>query len=837
MISKDKLLFWIEKNYNVLFEGKHGVGKCLGKGTPVMLHSGEILTVESIKQGDDLMGPDSCPRKVLSLSRGIDEMCKITPIKGDPFVCNMAHILCLKIAGKNEIFEITVEDFLKKSKTFQRRSMLFRSPVVFNKITNNKRVENPYILGLWLGDGRREYPAFTTADVEILDAWKNYSNQNNLTVVPKSKKSTNIDYYISSGNGKGLTKNNRNRFSSFLRKNNLINNKHIPHEYLTSVESDRLLLLAGLLDTDGYVSNNCFCITQKSLQLANDIVFLARSLGFAAYSKKCIKYCIYKNKKRIGIYYNITISGDTDKVPCILRRKSCLPRKQIKDVLKTGIKSIVPLGVGEYFGFTLDGDGRFLLGDFTVTHNTARVIEAFDEAGLNWAYFSGATMDPFIDFVGVPVKIDTADGSHIELILPKNINPLELEAIFIDEYNRSHKKVRNATLELIQFKSINGREFPKLKIVWAAINPESKDNDVQEYDVDRMDPAQKDRFHVHVDIPYRPDVEWFISRYGDVVAKPAIQWWNEMTDDGKNAVSPRRLEYALSMYKDGGDISDVLPAISNPSRLKSMIHIGPAEDQLENIMQETNNDVIAKWLSSDNNLDYVINTIRRKSKYRKFFLPLMPQERVSLLLGSDPRLKWDVLTDLEKNKEESPYYLLLQDIVKANLNKKLARSIKDKMIEIGIGLPIVKTVPTYYSVKSCDDPKAVISRLAGESNISVSTYKRKKMYSELESILPKELDTESANYTLHVLARIIEQSNENMISKDYPSTYSMINHAISCMIKNGEDHSDIYKEIGKKYSKLSRYIREGKVLSPVEIHDYIKDKEEKNKKFMDSITA
>ena len=171
---------------------------------------------------------------------------------------------------------------------------------------------------------------------------------------------------------------------------------------------------------------------------------------------------------------------------------------------------------------------------------TARVIEAFNETGLNWAYFSGATMDPFIDFVGVPVKIDTPDGSHIELILPKNINPNELEAIFIDEYNRSHKKVRNATLELIQFKSINGREFPKLKIIWAAINPESKDGETQEYDVDKMDPAQKDRFHVHVDIPYRPDIEWFISRYGDTVAKPAIQWWNEMTDEGKNAVSPRR---------------------------------------------------------------------------------------------------------------------------------------------------------------------------------------------------------------------------------------------------------------------------------------------------------
>lgn len=450
---------------------------------------------------------------------------------------------------------------------------------------------------------------------------------------------------------------------------------------------------------------------------------------------------------------------------------------------------------------------------------TARVIEAFNEAGLNWAYFSGATMDPFIDFVGVPVKIDTPDGSHIELILPKNINPNELEAIFIDEYNRSHKKVRNATLELIQFKSINGREFPKLKIVWAAVNPESKDGDIQEYDVDRMDPAQKDRFHVHVDIPYRPDIEWFTSQYGDTVAKPAIQWWEELTEDGKNAVSPRRLEYALSMYKDGGDISDILPPISNPSRLKAMIHIGPAEDQLENIMKETNREVIDKWISSSNNLDYVINTIRRKSKYRKFFLPIMPQERVSLLLGTDTRLKWDVLTDLEKNKENSIYLELLQNIVTANLNKKLARSIKDKMIEVGIGLPIIKNIPIYYSeVNSGND---VMSRLAGESKASMSAYKKNKIYEELKSNFPKDMDIDTSNYAVHVIAMIIENTNDNLINRDYPLIYQMLNHAFSCLIINNICHNDISKEIGNKYSKLSRHIKEGKTISPIEIYDYI----------------
>ncbi len=44
-------------------------------------------------------------------------------------------------------------------------------------------------------------------------------------------------------------------------------------------------------------------------------------------------------------------------------------RLPVDPYLRTGF-AVNPLGRGEYAGFELDGDGRFLLGDFTVTHNT-----------------------------------------------------------------------------------------------------------------------------------------------------------------------------------------------------------------------------------------------------------------------------------------------------------------------------------------------------------------------------------------------------------------------------------------------------------------------------------
>ena len=49
--------------------------------------------------------------------------------------------------------------------------------------------------------------------------------------------------------------------------------------------------------------------------------------------------------------------------------KKAQPRRQKKCATRTGF-DVTPIGVGEYAGFELDGDGRFLLGDFTVTHNT-----------------------------------------------------------------------------------------------------------------------------------------------------------------------------------------------------------------------------------------------------------------------------------------------------------------------------------------------------------------------------------------------------------------------------------------------------------------------------------
>jgi hypothetical protein len=199
---------------------------------------------------------------------------------------------------------------------------------------------------------------------------------------------------------------------------------------------------------------------------------------------------------------------------------------------------------------------------------TELVTQAFNRHNINWQYFSGATMDPWVDFIGVPKeKVDEHGKSYLDLVLPKTFAEDKVEAIFMDELNRSPSKVRNAIMELVQFKTINGRKFKNLRFVWAAINPYDED---ETYDVDRLDPAQEDRFHIHFQLPETPSEPYFTDKYGSIGVK-AVSWWETIPLEHRHLISPRRLDYAVDIYLKGGDLTDVLNAKLRPDSLKKYI--------------------------------------------------------------------------------------------------------------------------------------------------------------------------------------------------------------------------------------------------------------------------
>ena len=339
-----------------------GYGKCLGKDTPVMMFDGNIKKVQDIHVGEMIMGDDSTPRNVLSTCTGTEQLYKVVPVKGDPYIVNESHILSLKYVQKRykthgKILDISVLDYLNTSAAFKHSEVRgYRVPISFP----HKDVPlDPYMIGYWLGDGASASPLITSQDSSVL----HYFNKN----LGK------YDLYMSyvSGYDYRIRGSRPNYFYKTLQDLSLVRNKHIPHIYKCNSREIQLQVLAGLIDSDGSAIVGGWDFVQKNEKLLDDVLFLARSLGFACYKQKCIKTCTNSPKgPKKGTYYRCTISGSgIEEVPCKIKRKKLEPRKQIKDVLNVGIK-VEKLEVGEYFGFEIDGNHRFVLGDFTVTHNT-----------------------------------------------------------------------------------------------------------------------------------------------------------------------------------------------------------------------------------------------------------------------------------------------------------------------------------------------------------------------------------------------------------------------------------------------------------------------------------
>jgi superfamily II DNA or RNA helicase len=310
-------------------------------------------------------------------------MYDIIPTKGDTYTVNESHILSLKCSStyskkfkKGQIVDICVKDYLNLPKSFHGPAgalLGYRVPVKFPE----KNVEmDPYALGYWLGDGTSRYPAITTIEEPIIRYFKEYAEKLGL-FIRQGKGRDSITYSISAGkrNRPGISGSvGKNKFLNMLNKYNLVQNKHIPYDYKCNSRDIQLGLLAGIIDSDGYLSNNTYDIIQKNERLLDDIIFIARSLGFAAYKKECKKSCMYQGEKKTGTYYRICISGEgLENIPVKLIRKKARPRKQMKDVLVTRIK-VVKKEVDDYYGFEIDGNRRFILGDFQVTHNTVMAL-------------------------------------------------------------------------------------------------------------------------------------------------------------------------------------------------------------------------------------------------------------------------------------------------------------------------------------------------------------------------------------------------------------------------------------------------------------------------------
>ena len=265
---------------------------------------------------------------------------------------------------------------------------------------------------------------------------------------------------------------------------------------------------------------------------------------------------------------------------------------------------------------------------------TAIIVSAFERHNLKYRYFSAATMDPWVDFIGIPKEKKGEDGkSYLELVRPKEFEDDEVEALMFDELNRAPKKIRNAVLELIQFKSINGRKFKNLRFVWAAINPDDEEGT---YDVDKLDPAQEDRFHIKITLPNVPDKKYFVLKYGEEIGSGILEWWGNLTDKSKDRekISPRRIDYAIESFQQGIDIRDVLPKGINVDTFMRAISAGPVAVELDKLLKAGVEEDLKAFFRKENNYSAASQLIL-KAKYCSKVLGYLPKEKVAALFFSN----------------------------------------------------------------------------------------------------------------------------------------------------------------------------------------------------------
>lgn len=126
----------------------------------------------------------------------------------------------------------------------------------------------PYVLGYWLGDGDSDASRVTIGDSDAAELLAELRKEGIRVGTPKVCGAKNGSRYW------------LHRLNPLLRTLGVLHNKHIPACYLRASRSQRLAILQGLMDTDGYISRKGQCEFSVCNQaLAEGAAELITSLG------------------------------------------------------------------------------------------------------------------------------------------------------------------------------------------------------------------------------------------------------------------------------------------------------------------------------------------------------------------------------------------------------------------------------------------------------------------------------------------------------------------------------------------------------------------------------
>jgi len=344
-------------------------GKAL-KQSETMLTDRGWITAGEVKVGDSLIGSDGKWTKVIGVfPQGVKDLNRVSFTDGTSLVTCDEHLWQVhnRYSGRPMIRST---EQLSTDLTESDERCKWRIPIVKPITGHDEELPiEPYFLGLWLGDGYSANSGICSMDWDVAVYLKDYADRLGMILrVDTPLHNRAGTWKISNPEPRGP-----NKLTQLLRDAGLINNKHIPDEYMFANQAVRLAVLQGMCDTDGTVAKNgsqqSYCTT--SPRLAQDFKTLVASLGGVC--TEVLKETGHK------LAYNLYFRLPEGMAGFRLERKqSRLTAYTPRHVPRRFIKSIEPAGRGEAVCFMVDApDSLYCAGrDLIVTHNTMCVLHA-----------------------------------------------------------------------------------------------------------------------------------------------------------------------------------------------------------------------------------------------------------------------------------------------------------------------------------------------------------------------------------------------------------------------------------------------------------------------------
>ena len=342
--------------------------ECYAPDTLILTENFEFKPIKDINIGDKVMIEGGKIKTVMKKVSGETDRYLVKQPHGQDYIVTENHRLVFNRyifnprnkSKRHEEVIMTPKEYLGKS-SFVKQHL---TRVVSKGIEMSDKFEGipPYLLGLWLGDGRKQ--RFTILvnkeeEPELLHYLGMIAQMKNIPFELKKSDSPKIVEFAFKG------------INQSLRDIGVYNNKHVPDSYMKSSIESRLQLLAGLIDSDGYSDKK-----KGNIEIGMSKKHIIESIRIIALS--CGISCSNIAEATTNFNttsYSVSLSGDLARIPIITKKKSFedytpLTRGRRNKVL------VEYLDKGDYVGIQVDADNdderKLILSDFTISMNSAK---------------------------------------------------------------------------------------------------------------------------------------------------------------------------------------------------------------------------------------------------------------------------------------------------------------------------------------------------------------------------------------------------------------------------------------------------------------------------------